>query len=146
MTRPIVSIADSSTQLLVCRAFNLYHGPLIRYVKLRVAHAPGMPGTFSLAPRVSDPYMHHGTCMTHVPWGMPGSLTSGFIWSQWRGKRSRHCTTRNFTYLARGPFDPIWSIPGELIFVLVLYSMYIPKILVSDGYPTIILHIQTLMP
>ena len=23
------------------------HGPLIRYVKLRVAHAPGMPGTFS---------------------------------------------------------------------------------------------------
>ena len=25
------------------------HGPLARYVKLRVAHAPGMPGTFSPA-------------------------------------------------------------------------------------------------
>ena len=24
------------------------HGPLTRYVKLRAAHAPGMPGTFSL--------------------------------------------------------------------------------------------------
>ena len=23
------------------------HGPLIRYVQLGVAHAPGMPGTFS---------------------------------------------------------------------------------------------------
>ena len=48
--------------------------------------------------------MHHGTCMTHVPWYMPGSLTSGFLssrwrgklsrqyflWSRWRGKRSRH--------------------------------------------------------
>ena len=26
----------------------LLHGPLTRYIKLRVAHAPGMPGTFSL--------------------------------------------------------------------------------------------------
>ena len=26
------------------------HGPLTRYVKLRVAHAPGMPGTFSPPP------------------------------------------------------------------------------------------------
>ena len=25
------------------------HGPLTRYVKLQVAHAPGMPGTFSPA-------------------------------------------------------------------------------------------------
>ena len=25
----------------------LFHGPLTRYVKLQVAHAPGMPGTFS---------------------------------------------------------------------------------------------------
>ena len=26
---------------------------------------------------VSDPGMHHGTCVTHVPWCMPGSLTRG---------------------------------------------------------------------
>ena len=25
-------------------------------------------------PQVSDPGMHHGTCVTHVPWCMPGSL------------------------------------------------------------------------
>ena len=64
------------------------NGPLARYVKLRVAHAPGMPGTFS--PRVSDPDMHDGTYVTHVPSCMLESLTSGFLWSWWRGKRSRH--------------------------------------------------------
>ena len=68
----------------------LGHGPLARYVKLRVAHAPGMPGTFFPPPRVSDPDMHLGTCVTHVPWCMPGSLASGFLWSRRRGKRSRH--------------------------------------------------------
>ena len=49
-----------------------------------------MPWTFSLPSRVSYPDMHHGTCVTHVPWCMPGSLTSGFLWSRWQGKRSRH--------------------------------------------------------
>ena len=50
------------------------------------AHAPGMPGTFSPSPQVSDPDMHHGTCVTHVPWCMPGSLTTGFLWNRRRGK------------------------------------------------------------
>ena len=36
-------------------------------------------------PPVSDPGMHHGTCVTHVPWCMSGSLNP-----RWRGKRSRH--------------------------------------------------------
>ena len=49
-----------------------------------------MPGTFSPPPWVSDPDMHHGTCVMHMPWCMPGSLTLGFLWSRWRGKRSRH--------------------------------------------------------
>ena len=66
------------------------HGPLARYVQLRVVHAPGMPGRFSTPLRVSDPDMHHGTCVTRVPWRMPGSLTSGFLWSRRQGKRSRH--------------------------------------------------------
>ena len=39
---------------------------------------------------ISDPDMHPGTCVTHVPLCMPGSLTSGFLWSRWRGERSRH--------------------------------------------------------
>ena len=54
--------------------------------KIVGAHAPGMPGTFSPSPQVSDPDMHHGTCVTHVPWCMPRSLTSGFIWNRRRGK------------------------------------------------------------
>ena len=45
----------------------LLHGPLATCVKLRVAHAPGILETFSPPPRVSDPDMHHGTCVTHVP-------------------------------------------------------------------------------
>ena len=45
-----------------------------------------MPGTFSPPPRVSDPDMHHGTCVTHVPGCMPGSLTTSFIWSRRQGK------------------------------------------------------------
>ena len=59
------------------------NGPLARYVQLRVAHAAGMPETFSPPPRVSDSDMYH---VTHVPCCMPGSLTSDLRWSQWVGK------------------------------------------------------------
>ena len=60
-----------------------YHVPLTRYVKLRVGHAPGKSGTFfplyrhQRKPLVIDPGMYHGTCVTHVPWCMSGSLTRG---------------------------------------------------------------------
>ena len=82
------------------------HGPLTRYAKLRVAHAPGMPRTFSPPstsgePLASDPGMHHGTCVTHVSWCMSGSLTRG------GGENvplvPGVCATRTFTYLIRGP-------------------------------------------
>ena len=49
----------------------------------------GKPRTLSPPPRVRDPDVHHGTWVTHVPLCMPGPLTSGFLWSQCRGKRSR---------------------------------------------------------
>ena len=68
----------------------IHNGPLARYVKLRVAHTPGILGTFPQSKRVSDPDMHHSTCMTHLPWRMLGSLTSGFIWSRRHGVRSQH--------------------------------------------------------
>ena len=52
-------------------------------------------------PLVSDPSMHHGACVTHVPWCMSGSLTHG------AGENvpgiPGACATHNFTYLARGP-------------------------------------------
>ena len=50
-------------------------------------------------PLVNDPGMHHGTCVTHVPWCMSGSLTRG------GGENvpgiSGACATRHFRYLIR---------------------------------------------
>ena len=34
-------------------------------------------GRFQRNPPVNDPGMHHGTCVTHVPWYMSGSLNRG---------------------------------------------------------------------
>ena len=68
------------------------NGPLTRYVKLRVAHAPEMSGTFSLPPRVSDPDMRHGTCVSrrctinyrvlhdHRYWGSEVGSTGAVLW------------------------------------------------------------------
>ena len=62
-----------------CSCIGWGNGPLARYVKLRVVHAPGMLGTFSPPPQVSYSDMHHGKCVMHVPWCMPGSLTTVFF-------------------------------------------------------------------
>ena len=62
------------------------NGPLARYVKLRVAYAPG----FSPPQRIGDPDLHHGTCVTNAPWCMSGSLITVSYEGWWRGKRSRH--------------------------------------------------------
>ena len=55
-------------------------------------------------PLVSDPDMHHATCVTHVPWCMSVSLTRG------GGENvpgiPGACATRKFTYLARVPCFP----------------------------------------
>ena len=86
-----------------------HNGPLTRYVKLRAAHAPGMPGIFSPLMRVSDPDMHHGTCVTHVPWCMPGLLTSGFLRNRWREKHSRRMRNPRFCVSGKRPM------PSELV-------------------------------
>ena len=75
-------------------------------MKLRVAHAPTMPATLfrhwlQRKLLVSDSGMHHGTCVTHMPWCMSGSLTRG------GGENVSGipgaCATRKFTHLVRGP-------------------------------------------
>ena len=52
-------------------------------------------------PLFNDPGMHHGTCVTHVPWYIPGLLTPG------GGENvpgiAGACVIRNFTYLVRDP-------------------------------------------
>ena len=52
--------------------FTIYpncHGPLTRYVKLQVAHAPGMPGTFpSAADFKGNRYLAIPACITARAW------------------------------------------------------------------------------
>ena len=94
--------------------------------KIARAHAPGMPETFSQPLRVSDPDMHHGTCMTHVPWCMPGSLTSGFLWSQRRGKTFPACPAHAQPAILR-----IWQeAHGNPITLFTPYSQMSPKSMV----------------
>ena len=66
------------------------NGPITRYVKLRVVHAPGMPGSFSPPPtskkaankrsRHTSRHVCHARTVVHVAIAKP----------QWRGKRSPH--------------------------------------------------------
>ena len=63
---------------------------------------------FFSPPRTSDPDMHHGTCVTHVPWCIPGSLTSDLLWSRGRGNVPgipSACATCSFAYLVRGQWS-----------------------------------------
>ena len=72
-------------------------------MKITILSAPGILGTFSQPPRVSDPNMHLGTCVTHVPWCIPGSLSSGFLWSRWREKCFGHSwPMRNLQFYVSG--------------------------------------------
>ena len=72
------------------RSMIIRYGPLTRYVKLRVEHAPGMSGAFSPPPtskgtaskrsRYASRHVRHARAVMHV----------GIAISLWRGKRSRH--------------------------------------------------------
>ena len=75
-----------------------------------------MPGTFphhrlQRKPHVSDRGMHHGTCVTHVPWCKSGSLTHG------GGENAPGipgaCATCNYTYLVRGHVSGIGLSPRQ---------------------------------
>ena len=81
---------------------------------------------FQMKPVVCDPGMHHGTCVTHVPWCMSWSLTRD------GGKNVPDipgaCATNNITYLSRGPLSAqITTYPikrfccGLFIMVILLY-------------------------
>ena len=61
--------------------------------------------------RVSDRDMQPDPCVTHVPWCLPGSLTNGFLWRLWQGKRSRHSRRmRNPQFYISGK-RPIYRLP-----------------------------------
>ena len=42
-------------------------------------------------------------CVTHMPWCMPGSLTSDFFWSRWWGKRSWRMRNPQFYVSGKRP-------------------------------------------
>ena len=98
--------------------------PLTRHVKLRVVHAPGMPGTFSrqrlqMKPIVSDPGMHHGTCVMHVPWCV--------AWSLIRGGR------KSFPALAEHAQLQILRIWQDAMVKQHIHRMFLPKRLFQLG-------------
>ena len=63
---------------------------------------------------VSDPVMHHGTNVTHVPWCMPGSLISSSPWSRWLGKHSRHSRCmRYLQFCVSGKRPMAWRRVGK---------------------------------
>ena len=85
------------------------HGPLTRYVKSRVAHAPGRPGTFFPPPnskettrsrsRHASRHVRHARVVMHA--GIANPL--------WRGKRSRHF---------RGMRNPQFYVSGKSPFLI----------------------------
>ena len=84
------------------------HGPLTRYVKLRVARAPGMPGTLSpqLASKETASQRSRHASMHVRP--ARAVMHVGIANPRWRGNVHGipgACATRNFTYLARGPWS-----------------------------------------
>ena len=77
---------------------------------------------------INDPDMHHGTCVTHVPWCISGSLT--------RGDEENvpgipdACTTHNFTYLAKGPsyLAFVRSLPNRI-----MSEQHVPVLCINLG-------------
>ena len=95
--------------------------------KIAGAHALGMPGTFSPSPQVSDPDMHHGTCVTHVPWCMPGSLTRSFLWNRRRGK-----TFPAFPAHAQPAILRIWYEAHWLIYAKNIWLVYVSGFFINQ--------------
>ena len=94
-----VALSDKKQQWLLCdsvflpqaqgRSIMPRNGPLVRYVNCGFRMRRECRERFP-PPRFNDPDMHHDTCVTHVSWCMPVSLTSSFLWIRWQGKRFWH--------------------------------------------------------
>ena len=92
--------ATGSTVSYRYDSFSASNGPLIKYVKLRFAHAPGMPGTFSPPLTTKETASWRSRAVMHV----------GIANSQWRGKRSRHSRSmRNPQFYVSGKRPILWN-------------------------------------
>ena len=98
-------------------------------------------------PPFSDPGPHHSTCIKHLPWCMPGSLTRG------GGENVAGipgaCATHNFTYLVRGPFAKTYLHRRSKVSVQAAYgnisTVALKTWLISNDWMTIMLHGCTLL-
>ena len=99
-----------------------HNGPIARYVKLGIAHAPGMPGSFS-PPQLAIPtcITAHASCTSRdacrdrwlaVAFEVGGVENVSCI--------PGACATRNFTYLVRAN----WHQGGTWVFCVVLPSSF----------------------
>ena len=112
--------------MLYNRVITIFHGRFHPIVCVCVSCMGFLPDTYTCGLRMrrecrehfhrhrlqrkpldNDPGMHHGTCVTHVPRCMSGSLIRG-------GGENVHgipgaCTSRNISYLARGPCVRQWT-------------------------------------
>ena len=82
---------------------------------------------WSPSPLANNPDIHQGTWATHVPWCIPGSVTSGFLWNRWREKVPSipgACATLNFTYLIRVPWYGITAINLTTEFIRCLWNTF----------------------
>ena len=75
-------------------------------------------------PLVSDFSMHHGTCVTHVPWCMSGHYVPSI---------SGACTTRNFMYLAIGPSNAVHVLWKKGIIIWILGLLYLARVSLNGG-------------
>ena len=74
----------------------IYHGPLVRYENCGLRIRRGCRERFPRHRGLIKPVMHHGTCVTHVPWCRPGSLTTPHPtpWSEGQHKSAHIHKTR----------------------------------------------------
>ena len=97
------------------------------------AHAPRMPRPPPPTPagkRSRHASRHvRNAC---VPWCMPGLLTSGFLWSRWRGKRSRH---------SRRMHKPQFYVSGKRPMENPLVNWYF---LILDRHPVTVNHMLSI--
>ena len=77
--------------LLLELVYILYnHGPLARYVKLRVAHVPGMTGTFSPPPTSKEIAIYRSRRASRQACDARAIMHVGIDNPRCRGKRPRH--------------------------------------------------------
>ena len=109
-------IYDFASEVICLWLIDGKHGPLTRYVKLRVAHVPGMLGAISPPPTSKETACwrprHASRHMLHAR----AMIMSGSLNPRWWGKcfwHSHTCATRNITYLVRGPCHHVnWWVPN----------------------------------